>query len=312
MNQNIIMDGSKSTLYMNFSKSHRSAQGMTIWDDRMFIFYDTGVCSVYDLKSRNQESLASFKLDTYNPGIPNDDYKNHANSCMFSKLHYQGNPIPLLYITIGNGIGSDKDGFYYRCAVENITNNISEDGREEYQSKVLQIITYKPEGIEKVPYESPCWGCPSFLIDCDDGYLYIVSARYRTKRGCVPEGMKNAYIITKFKLPELPQNSDDFMTCLTPENILDQFIIDSDVLFTQGGTLYNKRIYYTFGLPRKDYPDIIMVIDLDEKKLISEIHNLDEAFEYGELECCEVYHDQLLCNTNDGKIFVVNNTEKII
>lgn len=38
---------------------------------------------------------------------------------------------------------------------------------------------------------------------------------------------------------------------LTPADILDQFLLDSDALFTQGGTLYSNRIYYTFGLPRK-------------------------------------------------------------
>ena len=300
-------DGSQSTIYMKFQKELPSAQGMSIRNDRAFILYDTGCCCVYDLKSRNPGPLASFQLGSYNPGIPTMDYKNHANSCMFSNIHVNDNPIPLLYVTIGSGIGKDEDGFYYRCAVENIICEVMPDGKEVYRSEVLQVISYKPDGIEEVPFEAPCWGCPSFLIDSEAGYLYIFSARYRTTRGNVPEGEKNRYIITKFRLPEVGREADgkESKIQLTPKDILDQFTVESDVLFTQGGTLYQNKIYYTFGNPQREYPIRIMVFDLQQKKVIAQFDNMDEAFGFEEIECCEVYQGKLLCNTNAGSIFVL-------
>lgn len=43
----IHIDGSSSKLYMKFDKILPSAQGMGIWDDRVYILYDTGKCAVY-------------------------------------------------------------------------------------------------------------------------------------------------------------------------------------------------------------------------------------------------------------------------
>lgn len=299
----VYIDGKDSSLYMRFEKVMRSAQGMDIWGDRAFILYDTGACAVYDLASRDEKPLAQFPLGSYNAGTPTKDYLNHANSCMFGDIHYEGNPIPLLYVTIGTGIGTDEDGFYYRCAVENITAETDGQGNEHYTAKTLQVISYKPEGIEKVPFEAPCWGCPAFFVDPEEKVLYIFSAKYRTKRGCVPEGERNAYIITKFRLPELNEGS---MVHLTPQDILDQFSVESDVLFTQGGMLWEKKIYYTYGCPKIDYPLAILVFDLEKKALVTEIGNLDEAFHGEEIECCGFYKGKFLCNTCDGSIFEVN------
>lgn len=299
------LNGKNSRLYMHFQKILHSAQGMDIWGDRAFILYDTGVCAVYDLKKRDGKSLAQFPLGSYNAGTPSREYLNHANSCMFSDIHYEENPIPLLYVTIGTGIGADVDGFFYRCAVENIVMNFDEEGKEQYTAETIQIISYQPEGIEMVPFEQPCWGCPAFFVESQEQAMYMLSARYRTKRGCVPEGECNAYIITKFRLPKLNEGS---MVHLTPRDILDQFVVESDVLFTQGGTLAGKKIYYTYGCPKHDYPDRILVFDLEKKILCTQIDHLDEAFNWEEIECCAFYEGQLLCNTCDGSIFVVEGT----
>lgn len=303
-NNSVCFDGSKSRLYMKFHKEMPSAQGMDVWENRAFILYDTGGCGVYDLESKNPQPLDFFRLGSYNPGIPSKDYLNHANSCMFGDIHLEGNPIPLLYVTIGTGIGKDEDGFYYRCGVENITRTVDLEGKEHYSSKLVQVISYQPEGIEEVPYEAPCWGCPAFFIDSAAGFLYIFSARYRTKRGCVPEGEKNAYIITKFSLPGLDAGE---MVHLTPKDILDQFVVESDVLFTQGGTLLDHRIYYTFGCPKHDYPVTLMVFDLEKKCLTAQVGNMDEAFGGEEIECCARYQGKMLCNTCDGSIFVLED-----
>lgn len=297
------LSGKDSRLLMRFEKAwHRAAQGMGIWEDRMFMLYDTGACAVYDIGKLDPKPLDVIKLGSYNEGTPTKDYHNHANDCMFSKTHYQGNPIPLLYVTIGTGIGADADGYFYRCAVENLTRTVDETG-EHYHAETVQTISYIPDGIEDTPWMQPCWGCPAWLVDPDAGYLYMFSAKYRTKRGCVPEGEKNTYIITKFALPDVNQGG---WVHLTPKDILDQFSAESDVPFTQGGTIYKGKLYYTFGCPVHDYPDTVLVFDLEKKCLAAVVDEMDEALNREEIECIAPYDGKMLVNTNGGfGIYVV-------
>lgn len=292
------LDGKGSSLYMRCHNPLPLAQGMDIWGDRAFILYDTGVCGVFDLKTRDPKPTAVFPLGSYNTGKPTRDYLNHANSCMFGATHWEDNPIPLLYVTVGTGIGADEDGYFYRCAVENIVEQ--EDGG--FTAETIQTICYHPDGMLPTGVEPPCWGCPSFLVDNDSEFLYIFSARYRTIRGSVPDGQKNAYIITKFDLPDPKKNG---IVRLGPEDILNQFIVPSDVQFTQGGGIIGKKLYYTYGLPRKGYPLHILVFDLEKKCLCSHVYNLDDAFLGEEIECCAPYRGRLLCNTCEGGIFAL-------
>lgn len=299
------LTGRDIQLVMHIQKTDHSVQGMGIWENRAFILYDTGICGVYDLEKRQDVPLAVFPLGSYNDGIPSSDYRNHANSCMFSSTHYQGNPIPLLYVTIGTGIGTDEDGYFYRCAVENIRCSVDSQGKESYMAETLQIITYLPEKIENTVYQTPCWGCPCFLMDPEESGLYIFSARYRTKRGCVPEGKRNRYIITRFALPDAAAGG---MVRLKASDIEDQFCVDSDVLFTQGGTIVNGKLYYTFGCPQAGYPLAILVFDIRKKCLCAQMTGFDEAFFQEELECCAPWNGTILFNTNakgHGSIFRV-------
>lgn len=295
---NNYLDGSRSTLYMRCHKPLPSAQGMAIWEDRAYILYDTGVCGVFDLQTRDPRPLSVFPLGSYNTGKPAREYLNHANSCMFSRFHREGNPIPLLYVTVGSGIGADGDGYFYRCAVENIIQG--EDG--SCRAETVQTICFRPEGTLPLGMEPPCWGCPCFLVDNDGGFLYLFSARFRTKQGCVPEGKENAFLITKFPLPD-PEKGG--MIHLDYGDMLDQFAVPSDILFTQGGTILNGKLYYTFGYPKGGYPLNLLVFDLEKKALSAQVGNLTEAFGREEMECCAAYRGQLLCNTCDGSIFAL-------
>jgi len=298
----LLLSGAQTRTYMRFHRMPPAAQGMGIYEDRAYILYNTGMCAVHDLLRQDYEPIDYFPLGSFNDGTPTKDYLNHANSCMFSKHHYQGNPIPLLYVTIGTGIGADEDGYFYRCAVENLTSSLGEDGKEHFHAETLQVITYMPGDMTGRKWMQPCWGCPAFLMDPDEECLYIFSAQYRTKRECLPEDLQNTYIITKFRLPKLSEGS---MVRLTPEDILDQFTVKSGVMFTQGGTIADGKLIYTFGCPRR-YPDQIMVFDLKEKKLLHEIGDMDEAFCQEEIECCAPYRGKLLCNTSKGGIYEIH------
>ena len=298
----IDYDGSRTKLYMRFQKQLHSAQGMAIHNERAYLLYDSGWCAVHDLNERDAKPLDFFPLGSMNEGTPTKDYRNHANQAMFGTLHHGDNPIPLLYVTSGKGIGTDEDGFYYRCTVENIIRTTDENGTEHHRAETLQTICYQSEGIEETSFVPPCWGCPAFFPDTENGYLYIFSARYRTLRGCVPESEHNAFIITKFPLPNL---SDGAMVHLTPKDICDQFVVPSDTAFTQGGLLNGTQLIYTFGCPKLGYPDEIMVFDVDQKELTAHIQNLDEALHGEELESCAIYCGELMLNTCDGGIYTL-------
>lgn len=297
----IRIDGSNSKRYMTFEKILPSAQGMGIWNDRAYILYDTGKCAVYDLKTKSPKPITEFALGSYNDGTPSKEYLNHANSCMFGSLHHSGNPIPLLYVNIGTGTGCDEDGYYYRCAVEELIESAGENG-VSVSARTLQTISLIPKGSLKDGYISPCWGCPAWLVDTERKELYILSAKYRTTRGNVPDGDQNQYIVTTFRLPELSEGN---LIKLTYDDILDQFAVSSDLQFTQGGTVIGRKIYFTYGCPRLDYPLSIAVFDLEAKTICAKVDHMDEAFYGEEIECCGEYRGRLLCNTCDGSIFVV-------
>ncbi len=291
------LSGEDCRLLMRYDRAvEKGAQGMGIWKNRAFILYDTGYCAVYDIENRVSAPLDVIKLGSYNDGVPTKDYLNHSNDCMFSETHYKGNPIPLLYVTTGAGTGRDEDGYFYRCAVENITCE-KDDAGEHYKAETVQTISYIPEGIENTPFLQPCFGCPAWLVDPEEKALYIFSAKYRTKREFIPEGKINTYIITKFDLPEIEGNP---VVRLTPADIRDQFSVPSPVCFTQGGTIYKGMLYYTFGLPAIDYPDRVMVFDLHNKCLAAVVDDMDEALHGEEIECIAHYDGKMVVNTNVG------------
>lgn len=294
--------GENSRLYMSFSKTLSSAQGMAIYGNEAFVLYHTGVCSVYDLITRSEIPIASFRLASYNEGFPTSQYINHANQSMFSNKYYRKNKIPLLYITTGNDGGEDEDGFFYRCAVENVIKENDKTGNITFTSELLQIISYKNIGIENTKWEAPCWGAPAFFVDSEKDLLYIFSARYRTTKAFSEFYSKNAYIITKFRLPDVDGEKN---VILTASDIIDQFTASFDIPFTQGGTLYRDKIYYTFGFGNDDYPVGIRIYDLDSKCLKERIDLSHSVFANEEIECCAFYKSNLLCNTNSGNIYVI-------
>lgn len=300
-----MKDSARASLYFR-EEPHAfpASQGFSVYGDRAYILHHTGVCCVYDMKEPTGKRLAAFPLGSYNTGEPTKDYTNHSNSCMFGSKHYGKNPLPLLYVTIGWGVGGDEDGYFYRCAVENVT-CLCENGEERYEATTLQTISYRNDGIDETDFQSPAWGCPAFFVDNDREELYILSAKYRTKRGMLPEGeVQNTYIVTTFALPDLKQGGH---VTLTPTDIREQFTVKSDILFTQGGAYADRKIYYTFGCPpsKTPYPNEIAVFDLERKAMTARVSDLDEALNMEEIESCELYNGRLYCNTSAGGVYLL-------
>lgn len=286
-------------LYFRMEKQLPSAQGMAIYGDELFQLYHTGYCAVHSLKAKNRKPDVLFPLGSVNEGIPNKDYANHSNQCMFSTVRCNGNSLPLLYVTTGNGVGSDEDGFYYRCCVENIV--LERDYTTKVisgHSELLQTISYKDEGIEGTNWEKPCWGCPAWFVDSENCYLYIFSCRYRTTIEFSNTIKNNAYIISKFLLPDPFSGAKVILTAC---DIIDQFTCPFDTLFTQGGTYSNGKLFYTFGMGNGKggcYPNRLKIIDLEQKKCIKTIDLSESIFGLEEIESCGFYNRELFVNTN--------------
>ena len=278
-----------------FEKPVPSAQGMAILGDLAFQLFHTGRLAIFDLKSESEEPLAFFPLGSFNDGNPIAEYTNHSNQCMFSSMHYKDNPIPLLYVTTGSGTGSDEDGYYYRCAVEDIRLEYDENNKIcGGKAETLQTIMFKNVDVPS-EYEEPCWGCPEWFIDNDEKVMYIFSARYRTTRAFIEYYDKNAFRITKFPLPQI---EDGEMVQLTGKDILDQFISPYDILFTQGGMINNGLLYYSFGNGANGYPNGLRIYDLKKKCLKARMDLTETVFGGEEIESISYWNGVLCCNTN--------------
>ncbi|MBR2615809.1 MAG: hypothetical protein IKC69_03945 [Clostridia bacterium] len=274
-----------------FLGKRTSVQGFAVHGDNGFLLFHSGVAAVYDLISKKKEPISVFKLGSFHDGVPDKRYANHANDAMFG-AHLVGEEFPLLYVTAGNSGESDERGFIGYCAVEQLRRE--EDG---FTSETVQRIYYKNEGIENTPYEAPGWGWPAWLVDVEGGWCYTFSARYRTRKEFSKPD--NVYIVTKFPLPD-PTSGD---VTLTPKDILEQFTLPFHVFITQGGTIRNGKLWYTFGFGREEYPNALRMIDLKEKKyeLCEDLG--DTPFADEEVECCAFYREKLLINTQKCKIF---------
>lgn len=256
-----------------------SVQGISVWQGKLFQLYHTGDCNVFDLDSGSPDPIATFRLGSASDG-------NHANNCNFSTVHYNGNPIPLLYVVDGNS------GDVMKCSVENI---VEKDGK--YTSERIQTLHLDQSGFAAAGY-MPYWGWPSWIVGTDGEYIWLHGARYRTNRSMDAYYDENRYIITKFRLP----SPDKKLVVLTVADVVEQFTTEYDVNFTQGGTVYGKYLFYTFGTGKTDNPSAIRAWDLEAKKLLPPI-DVSEVTE--ELEDCTVIGDRLYFITQKSNLYYI-------
>ena len=256
-----------------------SVQGMSVWHGKLFQLYHTGDCNVFDLEAGIAEPIATFRLGSASDG-------NHANNCNFGTIHYNGNPIPLLYVVDGNS------GNVMKCSVENI---VEKDGT--YTSECIQTIHLDQSGFAAAGY-MPYWGWPSWLVGTDGEHIWLHGARYRTNRSMDAYYDDNRYIITKFRLP----SPDKKLAVLTADDVVEQFTTEYNVNFTQGGTVSGKYLFYTFGTGKADNPSAIRAWDLEKQKLLSPI-DVSEVTE--ELEDCTVIGDRLYFITQKSNLYYI-------
>ena len=115
-------------------------------------------------------------------------------------------------------------------------------------------------------------------------------------------------MITRFDLPEL---SDGSTVVLTPMDITDQFTTEFAAFGTQGGTLYNHKIIYTFGFGQISAlnPNKILVFDLQNECISHRLSLSRSMFAFDEIEACVVYNGKLLVNTQGGYIYELSCPE---
>ena len=283
-------------LVMRQKRPMSTIQGMAIYEDEIFQLYHTGWCGIFSLKEKNEQPLALFPLGSANSGEPDKNYTNHSNQCMFSSIHKAGNPLPLLYVTGGYGTGGDENGYFYRCMVENIELERDEKGKVTGgKSSLLQTISYKDGPLEDSNWIQPCWGCPAWFVDSENGFLYMFSCVYRTTEAFFQYNEQNRYIITRFRMPD---PFGERFVLLSASDILDQFVCPYDIPFTQGGMIYGDKLYYTFGCGREKYPNGLRIFDLKEKRLCAKMDLSKGIFADEEIESCSYYKGELLVNTN--------------
>lgn len=268
-----------------------SVQGFAVHGKVGFVLFHMGVCAAYDLETKNRKPIGIFRLGSFNDGVPDARYINHANDAMFGAT-LDGEEYPLLYVTAGNSGEVDEKGYIGYCAVEQIR---CQNG--VFSAETLQRIYYKNDGIEKTKYQTPGWGWPASLVDVENGWYYLFSARYRTKKEfSLPD---NVYIVTKFRLPS-PKDGD---VTLSPFDIVEQFDLPFNVFITQGGVIKDGKIWYTFGFGKEEYPNALRVIDLQKHEYVLCEDLSNTPFFDDEVECCAFFEGRLLINTHGAKIY---------
>lgn len=181
-------------------------------------------------------------------------------------------------------------------------------------------------------YEKVAWGAPAYFVDSNptsatSGKFYIFSARFRTKNDIEQQlqaagtitsyAEDNAYIITQFDMPTLPTSTSDpnygGTTTLTPTDITDQFATEYDIYITQGGTMYQGRIYYSYGFGGSSVYtyNAIRVFDVAQKKIIGKIDLSGSAFANVEPECCFVYQGKLGLSIQTKKLYLFDYVESL-
>lgn len=183
--------------------------------------------------------------------------------------------------------------------------------------------------VDESRWQKVGWGWAASFVDSDPteqtaGKFYLFSARYRTTEAYqtnnravygngdpewdyYDEGV-NAYIITEFNMPALPASESDpaygGIVTLHTSDIIGQFETEYEIGVTQGGTMYQGRIYYSFGwngeatnLYKRNG---IQVFDIAQEKIVAKLALYTHKTWNYEPECTSIWNGELVLGMNGG------------
>lgn len=258
--------------------------------------------------------------------------------------NYDGNGAYIAKCSIERILYSEKKGWYAEC-VQIIEYNDSANVKADEVNGTTYKNMYKDGKFTYLDsddwkntqgYERIGWGWPASFVDSSPtqetaGKFYLYSARFRTtlayeeiNRGIYgnndeawdyyDDGVQ-AYIITEFDLPALPQSASDEnyggTVTLTPKDITNQFSTEYEIGVTQGGTMYQGRIYYSYGWcgsAENIYTrNGIQVFDIAQEKIVAKLPLYTHSTWNYEPECPSVWNGELVLglNGNGGHSFYV-------
>lgn len=279
--KNVLPGGMSWRLYL--SKKDSLSQGMSIWNNSVFVAHDGGLCDVYDYTSK--QYLGSF-------GLASSRDNSHCNCLNFGLFASDDSPYPLLYVSNGV-IGAEGE---WRCNVE----AISVDG-SAFSSELVQTITLDSSDFSNYGYHQP-WGCPQWLVDSQRSHLWVWSADLRTIPSVTGVFINNCYHATCFRIPELSEGEN---IILTASDVQKQVSFEFDAYATQGGCMYDGIIYYSFGFGYQPTSSKIRAYNTDSGKVCLRL-DLNGVADY-ELEDLALYDGKLFVNTNTKNIYAISN-----
>ena len=231
-----IIEG-KAALEYDFVGTYKreAAQGMAIYKDTAFLFNNTGIVRIYNLKTR--EFISDFLLDTSAP-------ENHSNCANFGVEFPEGNSsFPALYVSECYG--------QRRCFVENVN---------AAGAKLIQTLKIRIGGVEDSPFD--------WYVDKANNFLYAISISKSKAAG--DHKATRDYLITKLRLPKISEGDITF----TKKDFLDQFTISFRHL-SQGGIIRGDYLYMPLGHPKPAKNDprdrCLIVVNLRTKQIEREL-----------------------------------------
>lgn len=266
------------------SKAVTSSQGMDIFDSLIFVVQDGGVCRVYNYDTKASQYLATFNLGSKRSG-------NHCNCANFGVETKDGATFPLLYVS--NGKVNDVKEWVLN--VESITHQANSWSSECVQAITMDQSDYSANALQ------PIWGCPNWVVDKKRKMLWAFSAIKRTTlAGTGADMSSNKYVATGFRLPALSEGCD---VVFKAKDVVKQVLFTFDTYVTQGGTMYDGKIYYCFGFggTGTETPSRICVYDTDTGEICGS-YELD-GIVTEEMEDLSLKDGKLYINTNSAKIY---------
>lgn len=145
---------------------NKAAQGFAIYGTNAYLFSETGICRVLNLKSGKVNKI--FNLES-------SDRRNHCNAVSFGREKIKGGKVPVMYISECNSP--------YRCFVESVT---------ESNSVLVQTISIDRKGEGGIVHD--------WVVDRKHNALYAVASLRHAG-----ETIFMRHQITRYRLPRLSE-----------------------------------------------------------------------------------------------------------